>query len=49
MRTDHQPTIAQVQRREKAVGIAPSPSQGASDAATVDRLYRQLIPREGQR
>jgi hypothetical protein len=41
---DHQPTTAQVQKQEKAAGVAPTPSQSASDAATVDRLYRQLIP-----
>jgi hypothetical protein len=46
---DHQPTMAQVQKQEKAAGVAPTPSQGASDAATMDRLYRQLVPQPGPR
>jgi hypothetical protein len=40
---DHQPTEAQVQREEKAAGIAPTPSQKASDAATLNQIYRQLL------
>jgi hypothetical protein len=40
---DHQPTETQVQREEKAAGIAPTPSQEWSDAATLSRLYRQLL------
>jgi hypothetical protein len=47
--TDHQPTMEQVQRQEKAAGVAPTPSQGATDAATVDRIYRELMPRPRQR
>src|SRR5258708_33332108 len=39
---DHQPTMAQVQRQEKAAGIAPTSSQRDSNAATVDQLYQQL-------
>jgi hypothetical protein len=46
---DHQPTEAQVRRQEKAAGIAPTPSQSASDASTVDRLYRQLMPQPTRR
>jgi hypothetical protein len=46
---DHQPTTAQVQKQEKAAGVAPTPSQGASEAATVDQLYRQLMPQAGSR
>jgi hypothetical protein len=40
---DHQPTETQVQRKEKAAGIAPTPSQEASDAATLRQIYRQLL------
>jgi hypothetical protein len=40
---DHQPTKAQVQREEKAAGIAPTPSQRASDLATLRQIYRQLL------
>jgi len=40
---DHQPTEAQVQQNERAAGIAPTPSEGDKDAATVDRLYEQLL------
>jgi hypothetical protein len=39
----HQPTETQVQREEKAAGIAPTPSQESSDAATLSRIYRQLL------
>jgi hypothetical protein len=40
---DHQPTETQVQREEKAAGIAQTPSQEASDAATLSQIYRQLL------
>lgn len=40
---DHQPTESQVQQKERAVGVAPSPSQSASDAATLNQIYRQLL------
>jgi hypothetical protein len=40
---DHQPTEVQVQREEKAAGIAPTPSQEASDAATLNQINRQLL------
>jgi hypothetical protein len=40
---DHQPTKTQVQREEKAAGIAPTQSQVSSDAATLDQIYRQLL------
>jgi hypothetical protein len=46
---DHQPTTAQVQNQEKTAGVAPTPTQAASDAATVDRLYRRLIAQPGPR
>ena len=39
----HQPTETQVQREEKAAGIAPTPSQVASDVATLNQIYRQLL------
>ncbi|HET6239888.1 MAG TPA: hypothetical protein VFE41_33765 [Acetobacteraceae bacterium] len=38
----HQPTEAQVVNKEEAAGVAPTPSQRDSAAATVDQLYRQL-------
>jgi hypothetical protein len=41
----HQPTEAQVQRRENEVGIAPSRAQVDRDKATLDRLNRQLLRR----
>lgn len=40
---DHQPTETQVQREEKAAGIAPTPSEESSEAATLDQIYRQLL------
>jgi hypothetical protein len=40
---DHQPSETQVQQQEKAAGIAPTPSQEASDAATLNQIYRQLL------
>ena len=40
---DHQPTETQVQREEKAAGVAPTPSQVAADTATLSQIYRQLI------
>ena len=43
---DHQPTETEVSRMEKAAGIAPTPSQDASNAATVDELHQQLIRRQ---
>ena len=42
---DHQSTETQVQRKEKAAGIAPTPSQEASDAVTLRQIYRQLLHR----
>lgn len=41
---DHQPTEAEVSQKEKAAGIAPTPSQRNSDSAAVDELYQQLEP-----
>jgi hypothetical protein len=40
---DHQPTETQVQREEKAAGIAPTPSQESSELATLNQIYRQLL------
>lgn len=40
---DHQPSEMQVQQQEKAAGIAPTPSQQASDTATLNQIYRQLL------
>jgi hypothetical protein len=40
---DHQPTESDVSRKEAAAGIAPAPSQRASNAATVDELYQKLM------
>jgi hypothetical protein len=40
---DHQPTETQVQREEKAAGIAPTPSEESSEAATLDKIYRELL------
>jgi|HubBroStandDraft_1064217.scaffolds.fasta_scaffold124268_1 hypothetical protein len=42
---DHQPTQAEVVQREKAAGIAATPSQRDSAGATVDELYRQILER----
>ena len=47
--TAHQPTESQVQQEEKAAGLTPKPSQRARDAATVDRLYRQLMSQPARR
>lgn len=40
---DHQPTETQVEQSEKAAGIAPTPAERDSAAATVDELNRQLL------
>jgi hypothetical protein len=40
---DHQPTEADVSQKEKAAGIAPTPSQRDSDSGAVDELYQQLM------
>jgi hypothetical protein len=45
---DHQPTEAQTQQSEQAVGIAATKSQRDSTAAAVDQLYRQLLHREAE-
>jgi hypothetical protein len=42
---DHQPTEAEIQRDERAAGIAPPPSQTDSNSAEVDRIYRELLHR----
>lgn len=43
---DHQPTKTEVSRMEKAAGIAPAPSQNASNTANVEALYQQLMRRQ---
>jgi hypothetical protein len=40
---DHQPTEAEVSRKEKAAGIVAAPSQRDANAATVDELYQKLM------
>jgi hypothetical protein len=40
---DHQPTEAQVQQKEQAAGVAPTPSETASSAAAEDRIYQRLM------
>jgi hypothetical protein len=40
---DHQPTQDDVSQKEKAAGIAPTPSQRDSDSVAVDGLYQQLM------
>jgi hypothetical protein len=40
---DHQPTEAEVSRKEAAAGVAPAPSQRAANAATVNELFRQAL------
>ena len=42
---DHQPTQSEVQDRERAAGFGLSASQQQRNAATVDRLYEQLLGR----
>jgi hypothetical protein len=39
----HQPTEGQVEQQEKAAGVAPTPSEKATEAATLDDIYRQLV------
>jgi hypothetical protein len=41
----HQPTQAEVVQREKAAGIAASPSQRDSSDAALEQLYRQALER----
>jgi hypothetical protein len=40
---DHQPTEAQVLQKEKAAGVAPTPSQNASEADILKQIYRQML------
>jgi hypothetical protein len=40
---DHQPTQDDVSHKEKAAGIAPTPSQRDLDSFAVDELYQQLM------
>jgi hypothetical protein len=40
---DHQPTETQVQREERVAGVALTPSQESSEAATLNEIYRQLL------
>lgn len=43
---DHQPTEAAVSRREKAAGIAATPSEKAAGTNSVENLYQQLVRQE---
>jgi hypothetical protein len=40
---DHQPAEADISQKERAAGIAPTPSQRDSDSVAVDQLYQQLL------
>jgi hypothetical protein len=40
---DHEPNQTQVQQEEKAAGIAPAPSREASEQATLNQIYQQLL------
>jgi hypothetical protein len=40
---DHQPTEAEVSRKEAVAGIALAPTQRALNAATVNELFRQVM------
>lgn len=42
---DHQPTQSEVQDRERAAGLGASTTQQQRNAATVDKLYEQLLGR----
>lgn len=42
---DHQPTQSEVQDRERASGLGLSTAQQQRNAATVDKLYEQLLGR----
>jgi hypothetical protein len=42
---DHQPIMAQTRQSEEAAGVAPTPEQSDASSATVDQLYRELLPR----
>lgn len=43
---DHQPTQAEVTRREDRAGVEPSPPQAGQDKRTVQQLDRQLLHEE---
>lgn len=42
---DHQPTQSEVQDRERDAGVGLNTTQQQRNAATVDRLYEQLLGR----
>jgi hypothetical protein len=42
---DHQPTQSEVQDRERAAGVGANTAQQQRNAATVDKLYEQLLGR----
>jgi hypothetical protein len=46
---DHQPTESQVQRAERARGIASSAQQQTLEAQIVQQLYQQLLKSAGAR
>ena len=39
---DHQPTRTEIERRERAAGLAPSTPRQSSEDATLQQLYQQL-------
>jgi hypothetical protein len=41
---DHQPMQSEVQNREHAAGVEPSDHQQMDEDATLQQLYRQLLP-----
>lgn len=43
---DHEPTQAEVSRRENAAGVAPSPRRANEDNRSVEQLGRQLLGAE---
>lgn len=43
---NHQPTQAEVARRERSVGVAPSPTQAGKDTRSVEQLDKQLMQTE---
>ena len=40
---DHEPVASEVQKKEQAAGIAPSPQQQRADDRELESLYRSLL------
>jgi hypothetical protein len=40
---DHEPVPSEVQKKEQAAGIAPSPQQQRADDRELESLYRSLL------